>query len=159
MKFNIILSVILLTLLGISSDCLAQNTTRETNESEKDAIVVEGALEKGTIFVGTKDQIEGTKRSMKELMDPADDYAIRARDYYDRGDYDKAEQECLQALQLAKQGYVKTSAHRTLSYIYEKTKRYDLSIKEIDWLLQNVNEYAKPDLLKKKVELEKILHK
>ena len=40
---------------------------------------------------------------------------------------------------------------------YEATKRYELAIKEIDWLLDHVNEHAKPDLLKKKTDLEKLL--
>jgi len=127
------------------------------NKKETDKIVVDGMPENGVVFVGSKEQVEGAKKDMKELIDPAYDHAVLARRYYENKEYDKAEQKCLKALELGKQGVVKTSAHRTLSYVYEATKKYDLAIKEINWLLDHVNEHAKPDLLKKKADLEKLL--
>jgi len=135
----------------------AQDAAKDGKAKGENQIVVEGMPKNDAVLIGTKEQIEGTKKDMKELVDPAYDHAVLARKYYINKEYDEAEQECLKALELGKQGVVKTSAHRTLSYVYEATKKYDLAIKEIDWLLQHVNEYAKPDLLKKKAALEQML--
>ena len=155
----IITIIIISVVVGTLSACSAQKIPKETNELKKEKIVVDGLPEEGVMFVGTQEQVGKTKNDMKELIDPAYDNAILAREYYDKKDYVKAEQECLKALQLGKQGVVKASAHRTLSYIYEATERYDLAIKEIDWLLNNVNEYAKAELLQKRQKFQEMLTK
>jgi len=111
----------------------------------------------GVMLIDTKEDIEGAKKAARELVDPANDYALEARRQYKQKQYDQAEQKALKAIKEAKHNIVRLSGHNTLLDIYEATKRYELAIKEIDWLLGHVNEHAKPDLLKKKAELEKLL--
>lgn len=129
---------------------------------EKRKITIETTFDEGNkhgyMFVGSPEEISKQKE-MNELVDPVVDIVMNADDQYKKGNYGEAEKEALKALKLAKHGIVKHMAHNILMKTYETTKNYKSAILEIDWLLQHVNEYAKPDLLKKRAELEKLLNK
>lgn len=140
--------VIIVSVVSISS------CEQKPKAIKSEGITVGGLPDKGIVIVGTKEQVEGTKKAMTKLIDPADDYAISARGYYNEGNYEKAEQECLKAIRLGKHKIVHISAHGTLLKVYEATKEYELAIKEINWLLENVSIHAKPGLIEKKKELQ-----
>jgi hypothetical protein len=155
---QIIVIFIGLIILGAISAC-SQDKSRDNNAKQKDKIIVDSLPEKGIMLVGNKKQVEGTKKSIKELIDPADDIAINAWELYKQKKYNEAEKEALRAISEAKQHIVKFSAHNTLLDIYEVTNNYDAAIKEIDWLLRNVNEPTKIGLIEKKKRFEKLLQK
>ena len=150
------ISVVILTLItGFSLFYLWQKGlagVRKNNNSTADI-----TFDQGVTLIGTKTHIEGARTAMKELVDPAVNYVIAGRNYYDNGDLKRAEEECLKALKTAKHSDVFRLAHRTLLHVYEATNRYDLALQEIDWLLDNVNEHAKPELLQCKERLQKLL--
>lgn len=158
-KNHIFIIMIVAMLLHTLSACLSQDDAKVDKENKKDEIVVKGLPAKSVVLIGTKEQAEGTKKDMEELIDPAEDIAINAWELYKKGNYSEAEKEALKAIGLSKHGIVKHTAHNTLLNIYEATNNYKLAIQEINWLLQHVNEYAKPDLLKKKAGFEQLLSK
>lgn|GEM_PF-2929720 len=159
MKKTIMVVIILScsAILGISVACLLQTTSQKGNSSQSNEIMVESVSGKEIVLIGTKEQIERTKKDMKELIDPADDIAINAWELYKAKKYDEAEKEALKAIREAKQHIVKFSAHKTLLDIYEATDKHEAAINEINWLLDNVNEHAKPELLQCKERLQKLL--
>lgn len=147
-----------LIMLGTISAC-SQDKPKDNSTGQKDKIIVDTVPEKGIMLVGDKKQIEGTKKDIKELVDPADDIAINAWELYKQKKYRDAEIEALRAIREAKQHVVKFSAHNTLLDIYEATNNYDAAVKEIDWLLKNVNEQTKAGLIEKKKRFEELLLK
>lgn len=149
--------ITLICIFSVISYAMSGCSSREDSKYKNDKIVIDGLPKEGVVMVGTKEQVSGAKKDAKELIDPANDYAMEARRLYKQKQYDQAEQEALKAIMEAKHNIVRLSGHNTLLDIYEVTKKYALAIKEIDWLLSNVNEHAKPELLKKKADLEKLL--
>ena len=152
--FNILILFLSVGSLVFICSCEKVSRSIET-KTERSEITVDG--QDGIIFVGSKKEVETGKRNMKGLIDPADDYVMDARQYYRKGDYQKSEEYCKKGLREAKHNIVKLSGHNTLLDIYKATRRYNLAIQEIDWLLANVNEYAKPDLIKQKEKLQELL--
>ncbi len=147
-----------LLILGTISAC-SQDKPKDNSAGQKDKIIVDTLPEKGIMLVGDKKQVEGIKKDIKELVDPADDIAINAWELYKQKKYRDAEIEALRAIREAKQHVVKFSAHNTLLDIYEATNNYDAAVKEIDWLLKNVNEQTKAGLIEKKKRFEELLLK
>jgi len=112
------------------------------------------------VVAGPNEQsVERFIEGLKKYENSADKYAVRGSDYYDVGEYKKAEEESLKAIKLTKNSFTLVTAHSTLADVYEVTKRYELAIKEIDWLIKNVHKRAIPDLEKKKKELQNLLAK
>jgi tetratricopeptide (TPR) repeat protein len=157
MKNIFFIGASILIMVNIASLCSAKKAISKESENKKRELVVE--IQDGVVHVGDKKDVEEGMKTMRrnDLVDPAYDYAILARNYYDEGNYEEAEKQCLKALKDGKKKIVFRSARRTLSYVYEATGRYDLAIKEIDWLLENVNVHAKPALVEKRKELQKLI--
>ncbi|MCM8782297.1 MAG: hypothetical protein NC828_04535 [Candidatus Omnitrophica bacterium] len=155
MKKHIIIScTILIIVSGVICSSCQQKPKDVVNESK---ITVKGVADKGMVFVGTKREIEDGKKGMEELTDPAYDIATTARKLFREGKYDEAEKEAIRAIDVAKHHIVIFSAHQTLLRIYEATVNYEAAIKEIDWLLKNVADYVKPELLQKREKFQEML--
>lgn len=137
--------------------CSCQKVQNDELKDKKRELVVDS--QDGIMHIGTKKDVEAGMRTLRDnsRLDPADDYVMSARRNYKKGNYKKAEQECLKALKTAKHKIVFSSAHRTLLNIYETTGEYELAIKEVDWLLEHVSVYAKPGLIEKREELQELL--
>lgn len=153
---KVMIVIFLCSMCLVTSSCAQQKT--------EDNVVTEEVHEETTnstmIFSGTKEEVEAGKKMYeagKKIIDPAFDIVLLAERYYDKGDYEAALKETNKALKMSKSPIVDRAAHRNLLDIYKATEKYDLAIGEIDWLLDNVNEHAKPELLKKKEELQKLL--
>jgi tetratricopeptide (TPR) repeat protein len=133
---------------------LYQKSQIASGKTEK--LTVDVSSEYGVTFIGTEKDVEGGKRAMGKLVDPADSIVLNARELFRNGKYVEAEREVLKALKLAKHSIVRHLAHHTLLEIYEKTDKYDLAIEEIDILLDYVNEQTKIELLQRKENLQKM---
>jgi len=149
--------IAMLLMMGTFTLCSCHKMSGEETIDKGEELAVE--IQDGFAYMGKKEDVEAGMRTIQKnsRIDPADDYVISARRSFREGDYSTAEKECLEALRTAKHKIVFSSAHRTLLNIYEITKRYELAIKEIDWLLENVSVYAKPELIEKRKKLQKII--
>jgi tetratricopeptide (TPR) repeat protein len=151
---NKILIVGLILVAIFLSFYLYQKSQIASGKTEK--LTVDVSSEYGVTFIGTEKDVEGGKRAMGKLVDPADSIVLNARELFRNGKYVEAEREVLKALKLAKHSIVRHLAHHTLLEIYEKTDKYDLAIEEIDILLDYVNEQTKIELLQRKENLQKM---
>jgi hypothetical protein len=158
-KYTQVIAIFIgLIMLGTISAC-SQDKPKGNSARQKDKIIVDTLPEKGIMLVGDNKQVEGTKKDIAELIDPADDIAINAWELYKQKKYSDAEKEALRAIRGARQHIVKFSAHNTLLDIYEATNNYDAAVKEINWLLKNVNEQTKIMLIEKRKKIEELLQK
>ena len=133
----------------------------KVNERNRQAgIIVSGVTSqkqaKGYLLIGSKNEVEGGRKmidSQDDVIDPAFSIVLDAERLYENGKYGEAEKEALEAIASAKHSIVTHSAHSTLLRIYEKTGRYEAAIKEIEWLLNVVNEQGRKDLLERRKDL------
>jgi tetratricopeptide (TPR) repeat protein len=158
---NIFLGLFITSICFVVTSC-AQEVKEETLTKDNVAMDVSFNEDKSTayVFTGTKTQVEKGKRSFEDFqkkVDPALDIVLKVEDYYKNGEYDRAEATAQRALEQSKTSIVNNLAHSWLLDIYEVTKKYPQAIEEINWLLEHVNQYAKPALIEKKKQLQKIL--
>ncbi len=107
----------------------------------------------------------------KELEDHAraitriekESFHLRAAERFEeKGEYDQAISECYEALKYtgSKQGANQWVARRALGRIFEKARKYDLALKELDWAESVQN---RPDVLtelaKDRSRLENLIKK
>jgi tetratricopeptide (TPR) repeat protein len=158
---NILLYLITINICFALVSC-AQESKEEPLTKDNLAMDVSFDKDKSTayVFTGTKTQVEKGKSSFEyfqKRVDPALDIVLNAGDLSRNGKYDKAETEARRALAQSKTRVVDMLAHSRLLRIYEATKKYPQAIEEINWLLEHVNQYAKPALIEKKKQLQKIV--
>jgi len=152
----IIFVIIAITTIGV----LIYRDKYKMSETKKSKLVVGVSIDKDTkqgyMFIGSQEEASKLKESDK-LVDPVIDIATNAEEEYKKGNYAEAEKEALRAIKDANHGIVKHIAHNTLLKTYEATNNYGAAIKEIGWLLKNVNEQKKVELMEKKKRFEQLL--